>query len=374
MHTPAPTCALSSRPSVSRRVCRNAATASGSPVSISRSATSSKEGVAEVTCGTGSGYNNSKARQVGQQEVGAGASAAWLLHAQWCRPQWRASGGCESHSEPGLHFAQPALTLPYSAAACTYSPSSKSEAASARYTLLRWAALWAICGAETGAPLNAGLSRPALAPQPRVPQSMPDGSAHLPKQAPANNATACSSAALASAPQGCAAHTPPAAVHQGLPVVAFVQVHAPHVALLTGGVHLQRVIACNEAKRAGAAGCTHTQARIKAGRELTAWEDRRAGIQPVRLGSVSQRVSCLSETEAKACFPQPSTQRTCQHIDAACQLVAAQAQRHGGSATHGRRKPLQRHLLHSRFAAMPGRMRGSRVEGQQASARATIFQ
>lgn len=41
---------------------------------------------------------------------------------------------------PCLHL-NPALTLPYSAAACTYSPSSNSEAASARYTLLRCAAL-----------------------------------------------------------------------------------------------------------------------------------------------------------------------------------------------------------------------------------------
>lgn len=67
----------------------------------------------------------------------------------------------------------------------------------------------------------------------------------------ARNAPIC--ACMRSADTSCAAELagPPAAVHQGLAVVSLVQVHPPHVSVLAGCIHLQRVVACTGREAAG---------------------------------------------------------------------------------------------------------------------------
>ena len=88
-------CALSSLPSVSSRVCRKAATASGSPVSISRKATSSKLGELEVTYRQRGVHIVSRRRQA---ETSRGADwIAWQVcmylacstYAQGARRYWQ---------------------------------------------------------------------------------------------------------------------------------------------------------------------------------------------------------------------------------------------------------------------------------------------
>ena len=267
-----PTCARSSRPSVPSRAVRKASTASPSPASISRRASSSNDGEVHVSCGGGAGrtwvcdrevQTHTAAPHAGRRMHGGRRPSPTLPDAQPARRAHRAAGPCarrqahlakkgtRAHIVPLLEqrlslrlpgqphvFEQsghrprqrPATpgALPATGVRALHMPAT--QRGPARGCRLGWAAQ----EAARGAPHLRQLYRVALRGGARVQQRGAE--------------------------------------------VALAQEHAPHVALLARRVHLERVIACSGVS-CTAGGCTA--------------EAQQAG----QSGRASSRVECIERTE-----------------------------------------------------------------------------